>query len=138
MKMKNQKGVAAVEFALVLPLFLLITFGIIEFSLALYDQAVITNASREAARYGIVLTKPSALQIQQVATNYCSNHLISFGTGGNTCPSGNITVAGDGGQYGTPLTVTVKYQFTPLALGNLISPLSGALSLSATTVMYNE
>jgi len=55
MKSKStQKGVVIVEFALILPLFVVLTFGVIEFSLMIYDKAIITNASREAARSGIV------------------------------------------------------------------------------------
>ena len=50
----EQKGVAALEFAIILPVLLLLTCGIIEFSVALYDKAMITNASREGARAGIV------------------------------------------------------------------------------------
>ena len=48
---KCQRGAAAVEFAIVLPLLLVFVFGIIEFGFLLYDKAVITNASREGARY---------------------------------------------------------------------------------------
>ena len=44
------RGSVVVEFALIFPLLLFIVFSIIECSLALYDKAVITNASREAAR----------------------------------------------------------------------------------------
>lgn len=53
MTIKNQKGAAAVEFAIVLPLFVIIVFGIIEFSLLFYAKAVITNASREGARLAV-------------------------------------------------------------------------------------
>jgi hypothetical protein len=49
----GQKGAAAVEFAVVLPLLVLLLFGSIEFGLLLYNQEVITNASREGARAGI-------------------------------------------------------------------------------------
>ena len=49
-----QRGAAAVEFAIIAPLLFTIIFGIIEFSLLFYDKAVITNASREGARFGIV------------------------------------------------------------------------------------
>jgi Flp pilus assembly protein TadG len=51
---KNQQGVAAVEFALILFPLVLLVFGTIEFSTLLYDKAMITNASREGARAGIV------------------------------------------------------------------------------------
>ncbi|WP_081072002.1 TadE/TadG family type IV pilus assembly protein [Burkholderia cepacia] len=134
---KKQQGVAAVEFALVLPLLLLILFGIIEFGLIMFDQAVITNASREGARAGIVLKSPKAstTDIQNVALNYCQSHLISLG--GASTPT--VTVpSGQGGSFGTPLTVTVTYKFNGLALGSWIGPVSKLLTLTATTVMNNE
>ena len=42
----GQKGAAAVEFAIVMPLLVLLTFGIIEFSILFYNKAMVTNASR--------------------------------------------------------------------------------------------
>jgi len=81
------RGGAVIEFVLVLPILLLILFGIIEFSIALYDKAVITNASREATRAGI-LSRNAPLteaQIRQVALDYCADRLISFGSN-NTNP----------------------------------------------------
>ena len=49
-----QQGTSLVEFAFVAPFFLLLLFGIIEFSVILFDKATITNASREGARVGIL------------------------------------------------------------------------------------
>ena len=43
-----------VEFAIVLPLLLMLIFGMIEFSVMLYDKAMLTNATREGARFGIL------------------------------------------------------------------------------------
>jgi len=54
MKKRSQKGAAVVEFALILPILLLLLFGIIEFSFYMYDKAMLTNACREGARAGIV------------------------------------------------------------------------------------
>lgn len=51
---KSEKGATLVEFVLVLPLLLLFTFAIIEFSVLMYDKAVITLGSREGARAAIV------------------------------------------------------------------------------------
>lgn len=132
----RQRGVAAVEFALVLPILLLIVFGIVEFGVAFYDKAVITNASREGARAGVVLKSPKATStdIQNVVLNYTSSHLLTFGT--QRTPT--VTTTGQGGTFGTPLTVTVSYPYSGLALGQLAAALSGQLTLSATTVMNNE
>ena len=51
---QHQKGAVAVEFALILPVLVLLLFGIVEFSLLMYNKQILTNASREGARYGIV------------------------------------------------------------------------------------
>jgi Flp pilus assembly protein TadG len=55
-KFKGHKdsGVAAVELAILLPVFALLIFGILEFGHAWYIKQTITSASREGARYGIV------------------------------------------------------------------------------------
>ncbi|HHV34344.1 MAG TPA: pilus assembly protein [Syntrophomonadaceae bacterium] len=42
------------EFALVLPILLLLVFGIIEFGIIFFDNLVITQAAREGARVGVV------------------------------------------------------------------------------------
>lgn len=48
---RSQHGAAAVEFALVLPLLLVILLGIIEFGRAYNVQISLTHAARETARY---------------------------------------------------------------------------------------
>lgn len=45
----DQRGVAAVEFALLLPVLIMVLFGIIEFGIALSRQQVLDTASREGA-----------------------------------------------------------------------------------------
>jgi len=75
---EKRTGVSAVEFAIVLPLLILVLFGIIEFSLILYDKAMLTNASREGARAGIV-TAPRVTpgEIDGIVKKYCQNHLVT-------------------------------------------------------------
>jgi len=130
------RGAAAVEFAIILPVLLLILFGIVEVGVALYDKAVITNASREAVRAGVVFRVPklTANEITNVAENYCSNHLVTFG--GSTTPS--VVVQGAQGNFGNPLTVTVTYTFSGLGFGPMLSAIVGPLQMNATTVMNQE
>jgi len=45
--LKNHRGTSLVEFVIILPVLMVILFGIVEFGIILYDKAVITNASRE-------------------------------------------------------------------------------------------
>lgn len=57
---KNEDGQAMVEFALILPVFLLILCGIIDFGWLFYNQLSLNNACREGARYAVVNTAEGA------------------------------------------------------------------------------
>lgn len=141
MKMWKTRGGSAAEFAIILPVLVALLFGIIEFGLILYDQAMITNASREGARAGIVYSYPARIgdgEIVSVVTNYCVNHLVSFGSGSAVNVSIQRAGAGGGTASGDTLTVRVTYPYTFLVLPNFITSLGPQLSLSATTVMRME
>jgi hypothetical protein len=53
----GERGASAVEMAIVLPLFILLIFGIIEFGLLMRDQLTASNVAREYAR--IASVKPA-------------------------------------------------------------------------------
>jgi Flp pilus assembly protein TadG len=117
MRIKGQKGTAAVEFAIILPLLILVLFGTVDFGLLLFNQQVITNASREGARAGIVSQTPRLThgEIKTVVENYCSTNLISFD--GNTTPS--IATNWSGTEFSDDLTVTVTFNYSFLFLSAL-------------------
>jgi Flp pilus assembly protein TadG len=141
MSVYNERGASAVEFAIILPVLLVILFGIIEFSLLLFDKAVLTNASREGARAGIVHrfpTRRSAAEITTIVNTYCQNHLISFGSTTpvptvTTDPADTSSLAED-----DTLIVTVSYTYDFLLLPNFITRLAPGTNLVATTAMRAE
>lgn len=138
LKKKDQEGGAAIEFAILLPLLIVFVFGIIEFSILFYDKAMITNASREGARAGIVYMYPDPLglgAIESIAMNYCDQHLISFGSSDNVSATASRP---DGNGSGDRLIVTVEYPYTFLVLPNFVTSLTGTFSLRAETVMRME
>ena len=53
-RVRSQAGAELVEFALVLPMLLVIFGGIVDFGLILQRQQVVTNAAREGARLAVV------------------------------------------------------------------------------------
>ena len=134
---QSQRGIAALEFALILPLLLLLLGGMVEISLMLYDQAILTNASREGARAGIVLRqpKPSAADIEVVVLNYATGALVSLGAA--SAPSVIVEQAPDP-LFATPLRVTVSYDFAGFAAVGVLTALTGPVRLSATAVMNHE
>jgi Flp pilus assembly protein TadG len=81
-RMERQEGASVVEFALSLLALLTILFGIIEFSIFIYNRQVITNASREGARAGIVArpVRMSNADIETVVRQYCDQYLVTFGS----------------------------------------------------------
>lgn len=77
---KNQKGATAVEFAIVLLLFITILFAIIEFGLLMFNQHIVTNAGREGARAGIVFGSDNdSHKIINIVELYGKNNIVSFG-----------------------------------------------------------
>jgi len=136
--------VSAVEFALLLPLFLLIFFGIIEFSFMLYDKQLISNASRSGARTGILATTPRPVfsDIQTAVNNSLQDNgkslLITFASGQPTVQVDVGTLCTDTNVPPTGLTVTVSYPYTFLMLGKASFGGIANPVLTASTTMRCE
>lgn len=140
MILKRQNGSAAVEFAIILPILIVLLFGIVEFGLILYNKAVVTNASREGARYGIVFRTPgtekTCSDITGIITYYTAGKLVTFGTAADVGivydPSSCAPAAG------SELTVTVSYQYDYLLLPGFVGGLIGPVNLTGQTIMVKE
>jgi len=124
-RLKRQSGASAVEFALILPILLLLVFGIIEIGFVLFDKAMITNASREGARAGIsyrvlpFTETEMETEIRNVVISYLGNALITFAESAN--PTVIVTGIRFNPEPGDELKVTVAYTYTSLILPNLIN-----------------
>jgi Flp pilus assembly protein TadG len=144
----GQRGGALLEFVIISPLMLIIVAGIVDFGILFYNKQVLTNASREGARAGIVyeIDKNSDTKIvvtetaiQEIVENYCKDkRLWTFG--GNSLPA--TTAPGvESLSYPSDLTVTVSFNYTFL-LSSLLNVFGGdfgpTLDISAATVMRME
>lgn len=124
-----------VEFAFVLPLLLIIVFGTIEFGVLMYNQQVLTNASREGARAGIVsrLTRVDNAAITSVVENYCATNLVTFGD--QNTPGVTVTGYSANAAFGSNLQVDVTYQYSFLVIPNFIPGINSLLNMRAVTTM---
>ncbi len=132
----RDRGAAAVEFALMLPLLLLIIFGVIDFGRALNAQITITQAAREGARLDALGQSNAAVvsRTQTAAT-------------GLSLPAADVTetqvcAAGAGATADAQVTVTYSFSFiTPVgAIAGLIggSGFGSPITLTAQGVMPCE
>jgi len=127
---RKRRGAAAVEFAVVAPVFLLLVFGMIEYGRMVMVQQVLTNASREGARVA-VLDGSTAQEVQDTVSQYLNSGSIQGAV--ITVDPANPTDAG----FGDPVTVSVDIGFSQVSW--LPSPMYlGGQTLSATTVMRRE
>jgi Flp pilus assembly protein TadG len=95
----RERGAAAVEFALVLPVLVLLVLGIIDFSRVFSAQQTLTFASREGVR---------AMALENSATT-ARTAAKSAASPLGTIADSAITVSPSSCSAGTQATVTVKY-----------------------------
>lgn len=149
MKLQSEHGASAVEFALTLPLLIILIFGIIEFSVLLFDKAVVTNASREGARFGVVYatdgesyTPMTDAEIKAVVKNYANNYLINIGGTTKQLADGDIVIAPETRESGDDLSVVVNFTYDFLVFPDLTTVLGGSFdgtkTVTGQTIMRME
>jgi Flp pilus assembly protein TadG len=128
----GDRGAAAVEFALLLPLLLLLVFGIIDFGRALNAQITLTQAAREGARLDAVgQSQPTVVSRTQAAATGLSPVSVAV----TACqPNAGATASG---------IVQASYTFkfvTPVSsiAGLFGSSFGTTITLTATGVMPCE
>jgi Flp pilus assembly protein TadG len=57
-RVRDRGGQALAEFVLVVPILLLLVFGIVEFGLAFRTHQIVTNTAREGARVAVLPASP--------------------------------------------------------------------------------
>ena len=132
-----QHGGAAVEFAMLLPVLMALFMGTVEMGLILYNKAVLTNASREGARAGIVLRnpKPTVAEIADVVLQKSQSSLISLLPAD---PPQVTVLQSSPAVWPNTLQVSVQYTFKGYVVGAVTQVLGSATVIQASTVMVNE
>lgn len=150
---RTEGGASAVEFALILPVFVLIIAAIIDFGFIFAQQVSLNNAARDASRAGVVkpLSGP-AMQCQAVVTNArngVTNTLgiaatnsvaVDVGAPSSVCSAAAGSASVSGTPAGLPCTganaLTVTLSYTSQALVPL--PYLNSMVLTAKGVFQCE
>jgi len=125
---RDLRGQTLVEFALILPIFVLLLVGILDFGRAVYGNNTIQNAAREAVRVAIVDQNVTVIEAEAI------QHAVALGIDAADVDvnfldpdytTGDCTVTPD---IGCIVEVEVRYAYTaatPL-LGNIVGTINMA------------
>jgi Flp pilus assembly protein TadG len=136
----RRAGQAVVEFALILPLFMLLVFGTLEFGRAYYDMHLLTNAARSGARLGTLPGKVEAdvnsavsASLTAVGMTNPSTTTVAVTDGTGATRSGGLTAA----QEGDTVAVTVSYAFSFFS-GHILPGVGSGLTLRGRCAFRHE
>ena len=142
--MRSERGAELIEFALTLPLLLLLVLGIIEFGFLFQEYEVVTNAAREGARIGSMI--PSAGYTAAEATKRATDYVTAGGlkvaqmNPAPTAVTSQVPITGTG-KCIPVVTVTVNYEHpVPFLSGimNYFGSALGTIPLKGVSVMRTE
>lgn len=145
-RLKSERGAELIEFALILPLLLLIMLGIVDFGFMFQRYEVLTNAAREGARIA-VLPGYTTADVQARVCAYVKTGGLPL-TG--TCPNPgnpaisvtNVSIAVPAGPALTAKSVTVTFTHSYMFVGPIAGLFSGTFTttfpITSTAVMRNE
>lgn len=125
---RSERGAELVEFALVLPLMLIVITGIVDFALLLRSYEVTTNAAREGARVAVLPGYGPATATARVA------QFINAGGGGTnfTTTVTPVPLNLGAGYTGNGVRVAVQYTHEFLFLGWILGLIDGTFDSSVT------
>jgi len=106
----RERGQAMVEFALIIPIFLLLVFAIVDFGMGFHAWITVTNGAREGARIGAVGADAATIETKVRDTSASLD-------GANL----GVTVTNAQGTPGDAVVVDVTYDY------QLITPLSSIM-----------
>jgi uncharacterized protein (UPF0333 family) len=112
---KNKKGNVLVEFALIMPILLLLIAGIIQFGFILNAKVAVNSASYEAARAATLSENP-----ETDAINAVSNYAASSLSGWNLKERLGVKVDLSGNDPGDIVRIIVSYN-VPVFFSSIIS-----------------
>lgn len=137
--MKNQKGQALVEFAIILPLLFLLIFGIFEFGRAMYIKNTLNNAARSAVRVAVVTNDLKNIPTYTFSNTPPTDPILSKIYDNllyidKTKATATVTVVGNSpAQPGDTVTVNVTAVF-----GSIVSKITDTLQINVPNTLSGQ
>jgi Flp pilus assembly protein TadG len=128
----SERGQELVEFALILPLLLLLLFGIIEFGIVVYRYNLIAHMGREVARYGSI--NPDTVEPPGPLNAHIES--VIYPQWATAIPTDTLTITATltpGAFISSTVNVTVTYRHQFLT-GPIIAAVGGDGQMTMRTV----
>lgn len=145
---ERESGNALVEFALVLPLLMVIIAGIVDFGFLLQRYEVLTNAAREGARVAVlpgytdVIVRERVREYIREGLGLSQAELDALVPANNTAIPVQYDAINAGGASFDVVRVRVNYPHQFLILGPVLRLINGnwgsSITISATSTMRLE
>ncbi|MDP2529247.1 MAG: TadE/TadG family type IV pilus assembly protein [Candidatus Palauibacterales bacterium] len=141
---RRDRGQSLVEFVLVLPILLVIVFGIIEFANAWRTEQIITTVARETARVAVL---PDMANRDADVADTANARLTSMGLQSSSATVSLTLCAGSSATcMGQPDKVQITYPYSFQFFGPVMNLMCGSgcgsrygtINLSSTATMRNE
>lgn len=127
---KTEAGQALVEFTLILPIFLLLLFAIVDFGRGFYTWLLVTNAAREGARVAAVQSDSATINAR-IYNSFCDNYPSSCGLNPSKLTINKTNVQGSRGSA-VKIDLSYNFQFaTPI--GGILNIVTGG-NMTAPTI----
>jgi Flp pilus assembly protein TadG len=133
---RRDEGQALVEFALIMPVFLLLVMGVVEFGRAWNSYQVVTDAAREGARMAVMADTFTIANVYATMDSAMARAGLNPATATRTVSP----TAGWPSPRGTPMEVNISYPYFFRFLKPFMSWTTGQASLTLKTsiVMRHE
>jgi Flp pilus assembly protein TadG len=133
--LRRESGAALTEFALVLPVLLVVMLGILDFGKAFNYWIDQTHLANEAARWAVVNRNPGSGTLQNYIQQQATTQELRVGGTGSVPTAAQVCISFPSGtaRVGDPVNVTVSttYNWLPF-LSDRLSAASTTISGSAT------
>lgn len=123
----KEEGQSLVELALLLPVLILILAGALDLGRAFYAYTTVVNAAREGARYGAFHPDAAAEIRDQIVQEAAGS--------GIDLESSTVIIETDTISPGSPIRVTVIYQFQPIT-GLIFGGQGTSISASVSMIQF--
>jgi Flp pilus assembly protein TadG len=135
---RSERGAELIEFALVMPILMLLIAGIFDFGMMFRTYETVTNAAREGARVGVLPGYEADVNVEDRVDAYMASSGL---TGAYTVDVDDVPVVIAGAGTFTARAVRVNYTYQFAILGGVGSFFGGnftTVPLAARSVMRYE